>query len=831
MGVFRGRPFALSLLLLILSFVLVYALAVSDILSVNAGLAYVIFFGLLAFSAVVCVGAIVFAVRRPRHRVRLISLSIAMLFTAVGLFRAGTYFGGSYTEAQKLIGEELTVTAIIRERESSSAGFARYRVTVRSVERSDVILSLQSFDAALVLDAAGEYAVGDCIAFEGEGCALSELYTYPSFAIADGCFVGFLCEDSAERITLLTEEAYEPSLWERIVSTARTFQERLSFRLSESLGGEVGAFASAVLLGDRSYLSESTTRDFGRAGISHLLALSGLHMSILIGGLAWVLRKCGLSRRVVSGLMLLSIFAFLLLTGFSMSACRAGLMLGVTALLGFFSRSPDSFTSLFLSAAVILLVMPSAIASIGLWMSFSSVLGLLVLAPRLNAHFYTPKMKRIDLGHYFVRLLRAGAVSVGISLIASFSVLPVLYLSGGEFSLLGILTNLLTVFLMPLFLVLSLVLLVFGRVVLVGDVAGMLLRLIGGWILSVARGVSSFPNATVALTYPFVGACVFVFIVPTLLLLCIPPNLVSRIRAVVLRRRRGRKTPEKQPEKASERSDEKPREIRARWFFLPPAAATLLYVCYLLVYPTSFSVSTALPVSVVGASGGELLTVTDGTSAVLVDLSEGYYTSYCKAGAEGKRNGCTEWSSLVLTQYRLRHLSSVPLFCRSNLVREVLLPEPTTDKETLYMEDLIERLTYYGISYAFYERGEELAVADTLTMMLSEVVYLDRSAQPIFTLTLSGEERLVYLTQSIEESTLRDDACTLAADAEVLVYGSRGPVRRERFTIPVSSGRTRLVLLYGEENRAGFTLDSSELSQMIFEYDEAVVRLWENTAE
>lgn len=823
MGVFRGRPFALSLLLFILPFLLVYALALSDILTVGAGFLYLIVSCLIVLAVSLGVIFVLLAVRIPKRRIGFVSFSIAMLFVVAGLLRSATYFGGSYLAAQRLIGEKLTVTAVIRERESSSAGYSRYRVTVRSVGQNDATPSSGAFDAALVLDTPGEFAAGDSIGFTAECCSLSELYLYPSYAIADGCFVGFLCEDSEEGITLLYEDGGNAPLLDRASSATRRIQHRLSYRLSESLGGEVGAFASAVLLGDRSGLSESTTRDFGRAGISHLLALSGLHMSVLIGGFAWILRKCGIPRRAVSALTILAIFGFLLLTGFSMSACRAGLMLGMMALLGFFSRSPDPFTSLFLSVAVVLLVVPSAVASIGLWMSFSSVLGLLVLAPRLKADPHARKGGKLGLGCRLARFLRAGVASVGISLIASFSILPILYISGGEFSLFGVLTNLLTVFLMPSFLALSLVFLIFGRVVFLGSLVGALIRLIGGWILAVARIVSLLPNATVALTYPFVGAVVMIFVAPTLLLLCLTPRFFSRVRARFLKRRRRKEVGE---------SNEKTREIRTGWFLLPPAAATILYCVCLFIHLASFSAVAHPPISVIHhSSGGELLTVTDGTSSVLVDLSEGYYTGYCLSDAEGRRNGCTEWSSLVLTQYRLRHLSSVPLFCRSNLVREVLLPNPTTDREVLYMESLIERLVYYGISYDYYEREEAVSVTDSLTMTLSDTVYLDRSTQPIFALTLSGEETLVYLTQSIEESALSEYAEELIADAEILLYGSRGPKRIAPFTIPVPNGKTRRVLLYGEQNRMGISVDTSEPSQMIFEYDKEVARLWEDTAK
>lgn len=818
MGIFCKRPFAVALFSLIVSTATVYTLAVSGILLKNTELWIHVFQVVILLIGLSVVILAVFAIRIPRLCIRFVTIILILCFFAIGFLRSGAFFFGSYLPLQELVGEKLTVTATIREREESSAAYARYRVTVSSVLREGEILSQNRFSATLVLDTAGVYAVGDHISAEVKGCSLSDVYQYPSYALADGCTIAFLCEDGAESVMLEESDAADPPFFSA-VKVSHSLQQHLSFILSEGISGDVGAFSSAVLLGDRSGLPEDVSRDFGRSGIAHLLALSGLHMGVLIGGLVWILQKIGLHRRVVSAVTIVAIFGFLLLTGFSMSACRAGLMLAFVAILGFFSRQPDPLTSLFLAVSVILLILPSAVASVGLWMSFSSVFGLLVFMPRINDYFHTPKTQRGGFLNCVKHILRGILTAVLVTTIASLSVLPILYLSGGEFSLFSVISNLLTVFLMPSFLVLSLLFLLFRRVVMIGAVVRILLRLIGGFIITTARQISHLPNATVSLSYSFVGIALLIFLIPTFFLLCVPPRFFAYCRAGLLR---------KQSRGEDAKKEGKIEKLHLGWFLLPPAIMCTVYLVCLFAHFSAFATMNRLPVSVISVSDGEVFVVRDGFSSVLVDLSEGYYSGYREAQIESSENGCTEWSRIVLTECRMRHLSTVPRFCRSNLVREVLLPTPASDKEALYVEGLIERLTYYGIPYTFYEREQEVRITDSLAVTLSEPVYLERSLKPIFLFTLSGAERLLYLSQSIEESVLYGVAREQAFHADVLVYGSRGPNRQVAYPTMPTNAKMRLVLLYGEANQWGVIVDRTALREGILRYDERVIRLWEN---
>ena len=96
---------------------------------------------------------------------------------------------------------------------------------------------------------------------------------------------------------------------------------------------ETGGLLGAILLGDRTYLSGQTSLDFSRIGISHVLALSGMHLAILILGIEKLLSLIGISKKARYIITIILTLAYVALTGFSVSVVRAGIMLIIRSLL------------------------------------------------------------------------------------------------------------------------------------------------------------------------------------------------------------------------------------------------------------------------------------------------------------------------------------------------------------------------------------------------------------------------------------------------------------------------------------------------------------------
>ena len=159
------------------------------------------------------------------------------------------------------------------------------------------------------------------------------------------------------------------------IAFIRSYITRHAIMLSDS---DTGSLLCALLFGERDTLSDDVRLDFKRIGISHILALSGMHLTILSFGLNKLLStlRVGKNTRVVT--VILFTVIYMAFTGFSVSVVRAGIMLIISSLLFLLWHGHDSVTSLAISVSIICLVTPYAIFDVALWLSAFATLGVIM---------------------------------------------------------------------------------------------------------------------------------------------------------------------------------------------------------------------------------------------------------------------------------------------------------------------------------------------------------------------------------------------------------------------------------------------------------------------
>ena len=149
---------------------------------------------------------------------------------------------------------------------------------------------------------------------------------------------------------------------------------------------DVAPLVTALLLGDRSTLPDELYSSFKTAGIAHLLAISGLHISCLAMFLDWLLRRLRCPGRLAVLLVTLFLIVYASVIGFPASVCRAVLMYLLSAGARLLGRPSDGLTGLSLALMILLIINPLSIADVSLLLSFSSVAGLMcftrLLTPR-----------------------------------------------------------------------------------------------------------------------------------------------------------------------------------------------------------------------------------------------------------------------------------------------------------------------------------------------------------------------------------------------------------------------------------------------------------------
>ncbi|MBR4545517.1 MAG: DNA internalization-related competence protein ComEC/Rec2 [Oscillibacter sp.] len=145
--------------------------------------------------------------------------------------------------------------------------------------------------------------------------------------------------------------------------------------------GDVAPFLCGLLTGDRTGLAVSPAVDISETGLSHVLAVSGMHCGFLIALLGFLLRNR--SRVAAAAVEILTLVFYALLTGAKPSVIRACIMLSLLLIAPLVRRERDSPTALCAALFLILLQNPFAAASVSLQLSFACVAGLLSLTPKL----------------------------------------------------------------------------------------------------------------------------------------------------------------------------------------------------------------------------------------------------------------------------------------------------------------------------------------------------------------------------------------------------------------------------------------------------------------
>ena len=221
-----------------------------------------------------------------------------------------------------------------------------------------------------------------------------------------------------------------------------TLRETLTDRIGEWLPPQEAGVLDGMLVGDKTDISPDTNTAFQRAGVLHLFAVSGFHVSLWTMLVYKILLHFGAGRKSASGGAILFLFLFVALTGFPRSAVRAGIMLGVFFLSRMFVRSSEPLNALGVAVLVLVLPNPFYAGDTGVLLSYAATLGILSWYPSLSKTLREYLMERIP--NYKLRKRVESPLDVLLVSFCSFVfTLPVMVLTFGNVSLVTLLSNLL----------------------------------------------------------------------------------------------------------------------------------------------------------------------------------------------------------------------------------------------------------------------------------------------------------------------------------------------------------------------------------------------------
>lgn len=196
---------------------------------------------------------------------------------------------------------------------------------------------------------------------------------YALYRISEGCYA------QAEIISLYP--ANEKNIFFSAIQNVRNY---VSDTLFNFLSYDTASTLLAVATGNKNYLSDSFADAIKLSGVSHVMAVSGLHLTIIMNGVFSFVNKIFNNRFLKCFLSIFVVFAIASLCGFTMSIIRAGIMCIISAFAPIFRRDKDTLNSLAATVVFVLIFSPFAVFNIAFQLSTLATFGIVYIAPFFN---------------------------------------------------------------------------------------------------------------------------------------------------------------------------------------------------------------------------------------------------------------------------------------------------------------------------------------------------------------------------------------------------------------------------------------------------------------
>lgn len=706
---------------------------------------------------------------------RLFANIVVIIVFSVSLIRGMYVFYNQAPSAKSLCGEDAYIHATVTERKSGGDYYTNYIIRIHSVNgvecsekaalKCEYNSELQKGYEFVLRHALIEFALD----LENEDAV---------DLVSEGIFLSVTTSDFND-CAILSEDN---TSWTDELSSLNSF---LSAKLKNGVKGEEGRLAAAMLLGDRSALTSRMHRDFSRAGLSHYLAVSGLHVSIITGVVMFLIGKLRLKCSIRNLLITAFALGYLCLLGFPISAIRAVIMMTVVFLSYSMGDSSDSLNSLGIAAAIIVISDPYAVFETSFVLSFCATLGIVCFMPLFNditEKLFISRKRRSEIGKARIILMKVFTFIFG-TLIATASALSLTLLPSaflfGETSVLGFQSNLAAALVGTPLLTSSLLYLIFGNVPYLGEGIEFVIRKTARFMLDIASELSDTEGALLSLTSSEARYVVYLFTAIIFIL------LIIKIK-------------------------------RKNWLIIAPIAYPLVILIIGLISASMLPQNTEI--SVFSTGKDEVMLAVCFDESAIIDISDGSLTRLDMAATYAHENGITEFDTLILTHYHTKHLSAVSRFIDEEMVRRVILPYPSTENDAWIMVQLVDVIQSSGLTCEIALPNNDFKLVGKARICLSQIARIERSTHPILYLKITErEETITYLTGSSWESDgeFMSSLGEITEQSDMLIIGAHGPVIKSYFDIPINLDKTVRCLIFDPENAESIVGPNGTLTKEI----------------
>lgn len=494
-------------------------------------------------------------------------------------------------------------------------------------------------------------------------------------------------------------------------------------------------FMLALLTGDKSdyYKDDSLYTSMSISGLSHIVAVSGMHVSFLVAFLQLVMGK----NRRSSIACLALIWLFVIMSGSSPSAVRAGLMLSVCLMAPVFNRENDRLTTLSFALAMILAINPFSAGSVSLQLSFAAIAGIYMFAKPIFDYLseHTPDINKLPR----VKVYVIGTLSSSLA-VTVFSV-PLIALHFGYISLLAPVANILCLWAVSLLFVGGYAICLLGfalkfAAVFLADALSYLVR----YIAFVVKCIAKLPFAAIYTENTYaVMWIVFTYLV----------FFLSRI---------GKK---------------KSRKLNP----LIPTAVSLAALVVVFALTRSAMLNDGGTIAVMDVGSGQCIALTEESHTVVIDC--GSKGTNVNAGSEVSSylhsRGRTKIDYLLLTHLHQDHAKGAVRLINMMQIDTLILPENAAENaESGMLESVLRAAEENGIKVIYISEDTALEAGDMRLSIYAPFERGDKNERGLMLTARVGDKDLLVTGDAAESTERKLVKKQDLSETDILIVGHHG---------------------------------------------------------
>ncbi len=545
---------------------------------------------------------------------------------------------------------------------------------------------------------------------------------------------------------------------------------------------DTAPFMLALLSGYKGdyYQNDKLYASMSISGLAHVVAVSGMHVSFLVGVLQSLMGKSRYSSLLCMGL----VWAFVVMVGMPPSAVRAGIMLSLLLLAPILGKVNDRLTSLSFALALILVFNPFAAGSISLQLSFGAMAGIFLFAQPV----YEYLCDKIDPPAFLAPVSRYVIATLSSSLSVTVFTVPLIAVHFGYVTLLAPISNILCLWAISLLFIGGYAVCIVGMIILpLGTLLAEILSCLVRYIAFVVEYISKLPFVAVYIE----NAYVLVWLSLTYLLFAA---------FFIIKRKR--------------------RKLNV----LMPCAVSLVLLLGVFGITRYEMLSDEGTIGIMDVGSGQCIAVTEGENTVVVDCGGSAIADNVGNMLSGylHANGRTEVDYLMLTHLHEDHALGAIRLMNLMQVDTLILPDNAEDTDTAHiLADLLYTAKINGTQVMYISSDTKLHAGDITLMIYESSDRGKRSESGIMSTISIGDYRMLVtgdVEMSVERELVREHELEGTDLLIVPHHGSKYSTSEEL----LAEAKPETAVISVGYNRYGHPTD--EVLERLYEYNVSVLR-------